>query len=120
MTRPSSSCTLPTVEQPLREAEFDALFARALRGPARPGPTHLHLILAGDDEVEAATRDLIARETVCCSFFEFVLTRTGEGELHIDIRVPPSHTEVLDAMAARARAAAPPAIPMAGPAAGSA
>jgi hypothetical protein len=30
------ACTLPTVEQPLRVAEFDDLFATALRGIARP------------------------------------------------------------------------------------
>ncbi|MBB6551859.1 hypothetical protein [Nonomuraea rubra] len=33
-----SACTLPTVEQPLRVAEFDALFAGAVQGVAPPGP----------------------------------------------------------------------------------
>ncbi|SOD73134.1 hypothetical protein SAMN05892883_2423 [Jatrophihabitans sp. GAS493] len=38
-----SSCTLPTVEQPLRVAEFDALFVRALREVTRTGPTAVRL-----------------------------------------------------------------------------
>ncbi|MEV6895548.1 hypothetical protein [Kribbella sp. NPDC051137] len=35
----SPSCTLPTVEQPLRVAEFDDLLGTALRGIERPAPT---------------------------------------------------------------------------------
>ncbi|MEV4838269.1 hypothetical protein AB0K05_27425 [Nonomuraea sp. NPDC049486] len=34
-----SACTLPTAEQPLRVAEFDALFADAVRAVARPDRT---------------------------------------------------------------------------------
>ncbi|MFG1754168.1 hypothetical protein [Streptosporangium sandarakinum] len=40
-----SACTLPTAEQPLRVAEFDALFIDAVRGVARPEPTRLRLEL---------------------------------------------------------------------------
>ncbi|ACZ87769.1 hypothetical protein [Streptosporangium roseum] len=42
-----AECTLPTAEQPLRVAEFDALFAGALRGHQRLAPTHLRLRLDG-------------------------------------------------------------------------
>lgn len=89
------ACTLPTPEQPLRVAEFDALFATSLRSIDRPAPTRLRLTLADVTNVE----DLIARETACCSFFTFTLQN------HVlDVEVPPSHTKVLDALAARATA----------------
>ncbi|MFI6744088.1 hypothetical protein ACIBI9_65455 [Nonomuraea sp. NPDC050451] len=35
----TTACTLPTAEQPLREAEFDALFAEAVRQIERPERT---------------------------------------------------------------------------------
>jgi hypothetical protein len=105
MTWAPGECTLPTAERRLRVAEFDQLFATALRGQARPGPTHLRLTLDGADAVEATTRDLIARETACCSFFDFAVARTPDRELRLDVRVPASRTDVLDAIAARAAAA---------------
>jgi hypothetical protein len=108
MTWAPAECTLPTAERPLRVAEFDELFANALRGQARPGPTHLRLLLDGSVEVEATTRDLTARETACCSFFTFTTTRTPDGRVRLDVEVPASRTEVLDAIATRAAAAASP------------
>jgi len=41
-------------------AEFDELFATALRGQDRLGPTHLRLRLDSADEVVATTRELVA------------------------------------------------------------
>jgi hypothetical protein len=105
MTWTPSECTLPTAERPLRVAEFDELFATALRAQARPGPTHLRLTLDGADQVEATTHDLIARETACCPFFAFTVTRTGDQKLQLDIQVPHNRTDVLDGIAARAAAA---------------
>lgn len=98
------ACTLPTAEQPLRVAEFDALFAAALRGVDRLAPTRLRLILDGGAEVEAGARDLVARETECCSFFTFTVERVDDGRLHLDVEVPPARLEVLDALATRAGA----------------
>jgi hypothetical protein len=100
-----SACTLPIVERPLRVAEFDELFATALRGQTRLGPTRLQLILDHSDQVEATTRDLIARETACCSFFTFSLTLSSDGQLLLDIQVPANRTGVLEGLAARAMAA---------------
>jgi hypothetical protein len=111
MTWVATACTLPTAEQPLRVAEFDALFAAALRGQSRPGPARLRLILDGADQVEATTHDLIARENACCSFFAFTLTRTSDGRLQLDVQVPEARGDVLDAIAARAATAAHPAEP---------
>lgn len=105
MTWAPTDCTLPTAERPLRVAEFDELFATALRAVGRVGPTHLRLVLDGVGEVETTIRDLLARETACCSFFTFTLTRTGDDRLQLDVQVPAQYTEVLDGLAARATAA---------------
>ena len=105
MTWAPPDCTLPSAEQPLRVAELDGLFAAALRGQTRPGPAHLRLILDGAAEAEATARDLIARESACCAFFTFALTRTSDGRLQLDVRVPEGRGDVLDALAARAAAA---------------
>ena len=96
---PVDACALPTGEQPLREAEFDALFATALRGVERLGPDLLRLTFDGTAELE----DLIARESSCCSFFAFDLTATDDG-LVLDVRVPAARVAVLDGLARRAAA----------------
>jgi hypothetical protein len=96
---PVDACRLPTAEQPLREAEFDTLFATALRGVERPEPDRLRLTFDGDAEVE----ELIARESSCCSFFDFELTRTSDGQV-LDVRVPAARVAVLDGLARRATA----------------
>ncbi|MEV4115634.1 hypothetical protein [Nonomuraea sp. NPDC049695] len=101
-----AECTLPTAERPLRVAEFDELFAAALRGLERVGPTHLRLMLDGGSQVEETARDLTARETRCCSFFAFSLT-PGDARLVVDVEVPAAHVGVLDGLQARAEEAAP-------------
>lgn len=95
------SCTLPTVEQPLRAAEFDAVFTSAVRHAERSGPDRLRLELTPTAEVAARVADLAVRETECCSFFTFALTAAA-GVLHLDITVVPGHVDVLDALAAQA------------------
>lgn len=97
------ACTLPTVEQPLRTAEFDAMFAETVRSVERPGPDRVRMELEPTPEIAARVADLAARETGCCSFFTFALTATA-GALHLDITVAPGHVEVLDALTARAEA----------------
>ena len=104
MTWVPESCTLPTVEQPLRVAEFDDLFALAVRPAERSGPTGLRIHLPAGAETEATVRELVARETGCCSFFSFDV-RPLSGETELEVRVPESRTAVLDAMAHRAESA---------------
>jgi hypothetical protein len=99
---PVDACTLPTAEQPLRVAEFDALFATALRGMERREPGWLRLHLDGSAEGDA--RELTARESSCCSFFDFRIGTT-EGGVTLDVRVPDARTDVLDGLARRAEAA---------------
>lgn len=105
MTWVPEACSLPSAEQPLRVAEFDGLFASALRGSVRRGSTWLRLLLVGDTEVGARIRDLVARESQCCSFFTFDVSRSGAG-WDVDVRVPESHVAVLDSIEQRAAAAA--------------
>jgi hypothetical protein len=90
------ACTLPTHERPLRLAEWDALFTTASLA-ARESPTRLRLVLAAP---EATVRDLAARESECCSFFDFGVTPVPDAvELTVD--VPPAYVDVLDSLAAR-------------------
>ncbi|WP_219418829.1 hypothetical protein [Pseudonocardia nigra] len=100
---PMDACTLPTAERPLRVAEFDALFADALLGHDRPAPGLLRLRLDPGPRTEATVRELTARESACCAFFDFQLTRNG-GVLVLDVRVPDARAEVLDGIVRRAAA----------------
>ncbi|WP_282693548.1 hypothetical protein [Streptomyces sp. CC208A] len=95
------SCTLPTEEQPLRVAEWDALFSERLTSLTRPEPLRLRFDLAGGPGVEERVRELVARESGCCSFFAFTTT-PGEDVIVLDIAVDAAHEPVLDALATRA------------------
>jgi hypothetical protein len=97
------SCTLPTAERPLRVAEFDALFATVTRPAERLGPMRLRLHLPGGPDALAGARDLVARETGCCSFFSFELRPSGTAT-ELDVGVPGSQVAVLDAVQRRVEA----------------
>jgi len=105
-----AACTLPTAAQPLRVAEFTALFATALRHQERLSATHLRLTLAGDVGLVDTVRDLTARENDCCSFFDFTITPGADDVVILDIEVPAVHTGVLDGLSDLATAAAPAAV----------
>jgi hypothetical protein len=95
-----AACTLPSADRPLRVAEFDELFAAAVRDVQRSGPTELAVTLAAAPGRADLVRDLTRRETECCSFFTF---RLEDGDpLRLRVTVPPAHTDVLDALAERA------------------
>ncbi|QIS11212.1 hypothetical protein [Nocardia arthritidis] len=100
---PTDTCTLPTPQQPLRVAEFDALFATALRGMKRVSQTRLRLELAADAEPTA--RELTERESACCSFFTFEFIAKQPDSLLLEIEVPPAHSAVLDGIVTRATSA---------------
>lgn len=99
------ACTLPTAEQPFRIAEFDNLFSNGLHGLERQSPTQLELTL--DAATEATARDLTARETSCCSFFDFTFIPDSDRTVRLQVTVPPTHVDVLAALAARAAAVLP-------------
>jgi hypothetical protein len=101
------ACTLPTVEQPLRLAEFDDLFATAVRRVDPVSVTHARMHLTGPVGLAARVRDLAARETECCSLFSFTTTPqpATEGEaVVLDIEVPVEQVEVLATLTQRASA----------------
>jgi len=99
------ACTLPTADQPLRIAEFDALFAADVTDVQQPSTNTALLTLRPDASVAARAADLAVREAGCCSFFEFTLTATG-GQLAMQIRTPAVQIDVLDALVDWARRAA--------------
>lgn len=97
-----SACTLPTVEQPIRVAEFDQFFTTSARTTHRPYPARLEIVV--DPAAETQARELAERESSCCSFFTFDIAATADG-LVMSVGVPPAYIEVLDAFAARAESA---------------
>ncbi|GAA4974955.1 hypothetical protein [Actinoplanes utahensis] len=108
------ACTLPTAAQPSRLAEFDALFATAVRQVDRLDATRARLRMAGPAGLAATVRDLTARETGCCSFFTFTVAiePAPDGAVVVlDVEVPARHADVLAALVQRAStlAEAPPA-----------
>lgn len=98
------ACTLPTVERPLRLAEFDDLFATTPHSVEKTEPTRARLLLTGDEAVAERTRQLAEAESSCCSFFTFGVSTPEPGQVAFDIEVPPAYAEVLAALVARADA----------------
>ena len=98
------ACTLPTAEQPVRVAEFDELFRRALVEVARDGEGRAVLTLRGGAAALETVRDLTARETACCSFFAFEVT-ADEELVRLAVAVPPGQVAALHGLVARAEAA---------------
>lgn len=97
------ACTLPTEERLLRVAEWDALFAERLTSLSWPRPLHLRLDLADGEGVHDRVRDLVERESGCCSFFAFTTT-AGRDLIRLEITVDQAHEPVLEALAARTTA----------------
>ena len=103
------ACTLPTAERPLRLAEFDELFATAVREVDHVDATHARLHLNGPAGLTTRVRDLAAREAECCSFFTFTVTpqpATGGEAVILEVKVPTAYAEVLASLAQRADAGA--------------
>lgn len=94
-----SSCTLPTVERPLREREFGALFRTALLDVQATSPERAEFTL--QPAYEETARALAAKETSCCSFFEFTFDKTAANVV-MTVQVPAAHTSVLAALVASA------------------
>lgn len=104
------ACTLPTAEQPLRVAEFDDVVGRHLVRVERHEPTRATLVLSGPDGLEVTIRDLTDRETSCCSFFDFTVSRlpaehAGVVGLRVEVEVPSARADVLAALAERVESA---------------
>lgn len=98
----SAACTLPTSERPLRLAEFDDLFATALRSLVPTGSTSVRMELSGDAELAEQTGQLAESESACCSFFTFNVVPLDAGRVALDVQVPASHVDVLNGLVGRA------------------
>lgn len=96
-----AACTLPTVDQPLRRAEFDDLFARDVVGINRRSAHGVGFELRPEPEVAARAAGLAAKETGCCSFFTFDLT-IADGKVEMVVSTGPEHDAVLEALVVRA------------------
>ena len=57
MTWVPTACTLPATEQPLRVAEFDALFSDTLTSASILAPTRVQLVLDDGEATEERARD---------------------------------------------------------------
>jgi hypothetical protein len=99
------TCTLPTVEQPLRRSEFDDLFARDVLAVVRESPNRIRLELRPVPEAAARAAGLAVKETGCCSFFAFQLA-IADGQVSLAIETAPAHQVVLEALGARAESRA--------------
>jgi hypothetical protein len=98
-----TTCTLPTVDRPLRRAELDDMFATDVTSMAPPSPGRLRFELRTDPDAVARAARLAVKETGCCSFFGFELAITA-GRASMTVTARPAHEPVLEALAARARA----------------
>jgi hypothetical protein len=96
-------CTLSPAGRQARAAEFSAMFAETVRRIDRPEPTRLRLELEPGPAVAGRVAELAAAETLCCSFFTFMLTARA-GSLVLGVAVPALQIPVLDALAERAAA----------------
>jgi hypothetical protein len=106
LTAPDA-CTLPSVAQPLRVAEFDALFGSSLARLDRLEATKVRMILTGTPDLPDRVRDLADRETACCCFFTFsvqalLTVQDGPTSVQLDIGVLPTFVDVLAALSDRA------------------
>ncbi|HLL61550.1 MAG TPA: hypothetical protein VK401_00770, partial [Propionibacteriaceae bacterium] len=70
VTQVPEACRLPTVQRPLRLAEFDRLFITATAAD-RLSLGRVRIALPSSPEVAAQAAELAVRETQCCSFFTF-------------------------------------------------
>ena len=101
-------CTLPVAAQPFRVMEFDELFRSQIRPPRRIDARRVEFTFSNANDLYAQMSDLVARETACCSFFEFTINEdalANQDHLVLQVGVPASRDEVLEALTERAHAA---------------
>jgi hypothetical protein len=100
-------CALPTAAQPIRLLEFDELFRRQVNPPRWLGPHRVEFTFADAEGLYAEVSDLVARESECCSFFDFAIDQHTEPATNVDhlvlrVGVPVNRDDVLRALTERA------------------
>jgi hypothetical protein len=103
-------CTLPVAAQPFRLMEFDELFRSQIRPPRRIDPHRVEFTFLGGEGLYGKVSDLVARESTCCTFFEFTIDEHAQDlpdqdHLVLRVGVPESRDDVLKALTDRALAA---------------
>jgi hypothetical protein len=96
-------CTLPAVARPLRVGEFDDLFQDQTAAPRWIGRHRVEFTLAGRDDLYEQVSDLVARESACCSLFDFSITRPAREaargpSVALRVGVPASRHDVLEGL----------------------
>src|SRR5689334_17518350 len=99
----AEACTLPTVEQPLRRDEFDALFGEDVISVEQVSAERLRLGLRACPDAAARAAGLAVKEAGCCSFFTFGLS-IGDGTVAMTVSTSAAHAAVLAALGDRAAA----------------
>ncbi len=102
-----AACTLDPAAQPERVAEWDALFATAVRS-VRPVEGGVCVDLAPAPGRSSVVADLADREAQCCDFLVFGLTVTS-STLLLAVTTDTEHAEVVAALGRRARSLVGPA-----------
>ena len=92
------SCTLPSVERPLRIAEFEHLLSKAT-ATAAVDATTATFSFAPEALTAAAAAELASREVECCSFFSFRLD-IGAERLELTVQAPRGHEPLVAALQA--------------------
>lgn len=98
-------CTLPTAAQPMRVKEFDELFRYQVSQPRKIEPHRVEFSFPSAYGLSAQMSDLVARESACCSFFEFAIEAVDQDRIVLRVGVPASRVDVLRALTDRAIAA---------------
>jgi hypothetical protein len=93
------ACTLPPRDQPLRVAEWDALFSQSAR-QVRRMPDRAVFVLDRTSASAASVADLADRESQCCSFLTFALS-FGSDSLQLEVSSA-DRPDVVTALAQRA------------------
>ena len=111
-------CTLPTAARPHRVSEFDELFRDQIDAPHWINSDNVEFRFASVGDRYEQVSDLVARETACCSFFDFSITEqsttaAGGPQLVLRVAVPAGRHDVLEALTDRAerRWTADPRVP---------
>jgi len=95
-----SACSLEPAEQPGRVAEWDSLFATAVRS-VLPVDGGVHLLLAPAAGRASVVADLAEREAQCCAFLSFDLAVTA-STLVLAVTADDEHGDVVAMLAGRA------------------
>jgi hypothetical protein len=89
---PLVACSLDSVGQKQRLADWRSLLAEALRTEERADGVRYSFV--GGDQLESRLRTLATAEKTCCAFLDFNVTRAGD-EIEVTVTAPPDAVDAL-------------------------